>query len=352
MEALLVLLYGLVLVGGVIALPMLLARRPGRTRAAPDPAAIHGFVAREQLDIRLPGPDDELTAALADGSWQAAARLLSGTSSDPELRWQRVQTLAGAAAVQLAGEPGRGAAWLRAWRAEAPKDAGAAQVHAEFLVQRARRAGADSADYRMLLEEARTVAGDATLLAPGDPTPYLTELGVARGLGYSRADFDALWAKITARAPHHVGAHLAALPCLPSRDDAHQFAERAAGAAPKASPLPALPLFAVHAHLPEVITVRSFWHSASIARAIGGALYAVETAPDNHPVLPQIRHLLVWFLVRAERYSEALEQLRHIDGHVGAVPWSYENDPAAAYAACRAAAVTGFERNSDPGHVR
>jgi hypothetical protein len=352
MELLWVLLYGLILVGGVIALPVLLARRAGRTRAAMDPAATLGFVPYAQLDIRLPGPDDELTAALAERSWQAAAQLLSGTC-EGELRWQRVQTLAGAAAVQLAEAPCQGGAWLRAWRAEAPKDAGAAQVHAEFLVQRARRAGADSADYRLLLEEARTVAGDAALLAPGDPAPYITELGVARGLGYPRADFDALWRKISARDPHHMGAHIAALSCLSSRDDAEGFAERAASGAPEGSPLPALPLFAVFAHLPEVLTVRSFWQSETIERAIGGALYAVETAAGgNHPVLPQIRHLLVWFLVRAERYAEALEQLHHIDGHVGAVPWSYEADPAAAYAACRAAAVAGFERNSTPGRVR
>lgn len=348
---LLLLLYGLILVGGVIALPLLLARRAGMIRAAVDPAATHGFVPRDQLDIRLPGPDEELIAALAQGTWQAAARLLASTP-DRELRWQRVQTLAGAAAVQLEEAPDQGAAWLRAWRAEAPKDAGAAQVHADFLVQRARRAGPESSDYRMLLEEARTVAADATLLAPGDPIPYITELGVARGLGYSSGDFDALWTKITAREPHHMGAHLAALPCLPSQDATEKFAERAAGAAPKDSPLPALPLFAVFAHLPEVITVRSFWQSRTIARAIGGALYAVETTPDDHPVLPQIRHLLVWFLVRAERYAEALEQLRRIDGHVGAVPWSYETDPAAAYAACRAAAVAGFERKSAPGRVR
>lgn len=347
-------LYGLILVGGLVVLPVLLARRAGRAVAAADPGA-HGFVPAEELDIRLPGPDPDLTDALAEaqrsGDWRPAARLLAATTEDRERRRQRVSALAGAAAVELARAPGQGGAWLRAWRVDAPKDAGAAQVHAEFLVQRARRAGAESPDHRMLLEEARTVAGEAALLAPGDPTPYITELGVARGLGYSPADFDELWTKITTRSPHHMGAHLAALPYLP-QDEALEFAEHAASAAPEGSPLPALPLFAVFAHLPEVITVRSFWQSDTITRAIGGALYAVETAPADHAVLPQVRHLLAWFLVRAERYAEALEQLRHIDGHVGAAPWSFEADPAAAYAAYRAAAVAGFERNSTPGRVR
>ncbi|BCK68934.1 hypothetical protein Srufu_028870 [Streptomyces libani subsp. rufus] len=59
---------------------------------------------------------------------------------------------------------------------------------------------------------------------------------------------------------------------------------------------------------------------------------------------PHVRHLLVWFLVRAERYAEAMEQLRLVDGHVGAVPWSYGHSPAAEYAAYRALAIAGWEQ--------
>lgn len=93
---------------------------------------------------------------------------------------------AGAASLELAQRPGAGGAWLRTWRAEAPKDAGGAAVHAEFLVQQAWRSStAGTDDFRIILEEARTVCGEAALLAPGDPVPYLTELAVARGLGYS-----------------------------------------------------------------------------------------------------------------------------------------------------------------------
>ncbi|CAM5571680.1 hypothetical protein [Streptomyces] [Streptomyces griseus] len=64
-----------------------------------------------------------------------------------------------------------GGAWLRTWRAESPKDAaGGAAVHAEFLVQQAwRSSAAGSDDFRIILEEARTVCGEAALLAPGDP---------------------------------------------------------------------------------------------------------------------------------------------------------------------------------------
>jgi hypothetical protein len=322
-------------------------------RHAIDPEE-YGFVPRERLDARLPGPDPELAETLAEirrtQEWQPAARLLAATGRDWELRWQRVQTLAGAAAVELAERPGEGGRWLRTWRLESPKEAGGAAVHAEFLVRQARQSpgGAGSDEYRIILEEARAVCADAALLAPGDPTPYIIELAAARGLGYRQADYEELWGRITARAPHHMGAHLAALHywCEKwhgSKELADAFTHAAAGSAPEHSLLPALPLFAVFEHLPEVNVVSGLYQSAVVTRAIEGALFATRSAPADHPMLPHVRHLLVWFLVRAERYAEAMEQLPHVDGHVGAVPWSYSQDPAAEYAAYRALAVAGWE---------
>lgn len=175
--------------------PFVLRRRGGIRQVAPgspdaaDPDA-YGFVRQEELDIRLPGPDQDLLDVLdvvqRTQDWRAASQLLAGTPKEGEVRWQRVQAFAGAASLELAQRPGAGGAWLRTWRAEAPKDAGGAAVHAEFLVQQAWRSStAGTDDFRIILEEARTVCGEAALLAPGDPVPYLTELAVARGLGYS-----------------------------------------------------------------------------------------------------------------------------------------------------------------------
>lgn len=90
--------------------------------------------------------------------------------------------------------------------------------------------------------------------------------------------------------------------------------------------------------------VRSLYQSAVVERAIEGAHFALREAPADHPMAPHVRHLLVWFLVRAERYPEAMEQLRQVDGHVGAVPWSYGRSPAAEYAAYRALAIAGWEQ--------
>lgn len=352
---LLIFLIAVVMIGGLIVLPALRRRRGGRetlegAMRATDPGE-YGFVPREQLDVRLPGPDPQLIEALEEvqssQDWQPASRLLALTDATSELRWQRVQTLAGAAAFALAQAPGQGGMWLRTWRAAAPEDPGAAAVQAEFLVRQALR-DPSSQDFRMILEEARDVCHEAARLAPEDPVPYIVELGVARGLPYRQADFEEVWTKVTDRAPHHMGAHLAALHywCEKwhgSQDRADTFTHAAASAAPAKSLLPALPLFGVFEHLPEVNLVRGLYQSDVITKAVEGALYAVRQAPADHPVLPHVRHLLIWFLVRSERYADAMEQLRHVDGHVGAVPWSYGADPAADYAVYRALAVAGWE---------
>ncbi|MFJ2443254.1 MULTISPECIES: hypothetical protein [unclassified Streptomyces] len=326
---------------------------PGSPDAA-DPAA-YGFVRQEELDIRLPGPDQDLLDVLdvvqRTQEWRAAAQLLAGTPKEGEVRWQRVQAFAGAASLELQQKPGVGGSWLHAWRAEAPKDPGGAAVHAEFLVQQAwRSSAAGTDDFRIILEEARTVCAQAGLFAPGDPVPYITELAVARGLGYSHEQFDQLWAKIIDRAPAHMGAHLAALHywCEKwhgSREEADRFATSAAARAPQGSLLSALPLFAVYEHLPEINLVRGFYESAVVSKAIEGALYAVQSARPDDPMLVHVRHLLVFFLVRSERWSEAMHQLVRIDGHVGALPWTLEGDPAAQYAVYRALAVAGYESN-------
>ncbi|MEU4132420.1 hypothetical protein [Streptomyces wuyuanensis] len=327
---------------------------PGSPDAA-DPAA-YGFVRQEDLDLRLPGPDQDLLDVLdlvqRTQDWRAASQLLAGTEKEGERRWQRVQAFAGAASLELQHQPGTGGSWLRAWRSESPKDAGGAAVHAEFLVQQAWRSsgGTGSDDFRIILEEARSVCGEAALLAPGDPVPYIVELAVARGLGYSHEQFDQLWAKVIDRAPAHMGAHLAALHywCEKwhgSREEADHFATTSAARAPQGSLLSALPLFAVFEHLPEVNLVSGFYQSAVVTKAVEGALHAAHHASGNDPVLPHVRHLLIFFLVRSERWAEAMQQLVLVDGHVGALPWTHGSDPAGEYAVYRALAVAGYEAN-------
>ncbi|MDT0265351.1 hypothetical protein RM844_03490 [Streptomyces sp. DSM 44915] len=316
-----------------------------------------GLVPVDQLDVRLPGPDDELVHALEEvreaGNWRPAGQLLALTD-DSEQRWQRVQSLAGAAAMELAewrasgaapGEGQRDAGWLRRWRGEEPRDPGGAQVYAQFLVWQA-MADPSAAEYQIILEEARTVCAEAAELAPDDPVPHIVELAIARGLDYSRADFDAVWQRVTERDKQHMGGHLAALPYLSekwhgSRQEAEGFARAAAGAAGAGSLLPALPLFAVYDHLPDLQHSPGMYQGAVVSDAIEAAQYALNNARPDHPVEPHVRHLLLCFLVRAERYPEAAEQVRAIDGYVGAIPWVDGENPATEYAAYRALAIAG-----------
>ncbi|GLF94315.1 hypothetical protein [Streptomyces yaizuensis] len=344
-----------------VLLPFALRRRAvGIRQVAPDaPDAAdpvsYGFLRQELQDIRLPGPDQDLVDVLdlvqRTQDWRAASQLLAGTPQSGELRWQRVQAFAGAAALELAQKPGAGGSWLRTWRLESPKDAGGAQVHAEFLVQQAWRSSAvGSDDFRIILDEARTACADAALLAPGDPIPYIVELAIARGLGYPHDQFDQVWAKVIDRAPHHMGAHLAALHywCEKwhgSRQEADHFATTAAARAPQGSLLAALPLFAVYEHIPDLVVVQNFYGTAVVGKAMDGALYAAHSARDGDPVLPHVRHLLIWFLVRGERWAEAMQQLVRVDGHVGALPWTQSPDPAAEYTLHRNLAVAGYEAN-------
>ncbi|MFI8961184.1 hypothetical protein ACIGO8_03635 [Streptomyces sp. NPDC053493] len=352
-------LFALALLFGVMS-PLVLRRRRGIRPVAPgspdaaDPEA-YGFLRQEEQDVRLPGPDRDLLDVLdvvqATQDWRAASQLLKGTEAEGEIRWQRVQAFAGAASLELAGRPGAGGAWLRSWRAEAPKDPGGAQVYAEFLVQQAwRTASAGTEDFRVILEEARSACEQAGLLAPGDPVPYISLLAVARGLGYSHEEFDQVWAKVIDRAPQHMGAHLAALHywCEKwhgSREEADHFATTAAARAPQGSLLAALPLFAVFENRPEFVVGVDFYRTAVVTRAVAGAMYAVHSARSDDPMLAHVRHLLVQFLMCSERWEEAMRLLVRVDGYVGALPWTLSEDPAAAYTVCRNLIVAGYESN-------
>ncbi|MFB7569866.1 hypothetical protein [Streptomyces sp. NPDC056165] len=350
---------------GFVLVPFLRRRRAGIEQVTPghpdaaDPAN-YGFVRQEELDVRMPGPDQDLLDVLElvqrTQDYRAASQLLAGTEKEGELRWQRIQAFAGAASLELQQRPGGvseapGGQWLRVWRAEAPKDPGGAAVHAEFLVQQAWRTATPGTDeFRIIMEEAREACGQAALLAPGDPVPYIVELSVARGLAYSQPEFEKLWLKILDRAPAHTGAHLTALHywCEKwhgSRELAYSFAEAAAARAPRGSLLAAMPLFAVFEHLPEVNLVRGFYQSEVVTKAVHGALFAVHAARPDDPMLAHVRHLLLFFLVRSERWAEAMSQLIHVDGHVGSVPWTLSEDPAAEFAVYRALAVAGYEAN-------
>ncbi|MEU5538063.1 hypothetical protein [Streptomyces sp. NPDC020362] len=339
---------------GILALPVVIAAvwftgvfvkelfspsPPGADEAA-DAAERLGLLPAERQDTEhaapLPAPWAEALAAVRGGDWQPAAEALRGIGRD----WERRTTLSGLLGTLAAEDD----AWLLAWEAARPDDPDAAVVRAQSTVYLAwELRGAKMARYttqeqfegfHRTLAGAREEIARAAALNPDDPTPYITEIWVALGLGLPHAEMDKLWAEITTRAPHHFGAHYSALQywCAKwrgSEQQAFDFAERAAADAPLGSLLSALPLVAHFEH-DESTDVAADSTPEMVARVDAGLADAAAADPE-HPGLAQLRHLLAFYLHLQDRHEAALEQFKLVDGYVDALPWSYRGDESAAY---------------------
>jgi hypothetical protein len=316
---------------------------------------LYGMLPMRRLNTRLAGPDPALEKVLADvsrGHWETAEELLTATGSDWERRTLYTQRLA-----DVAGHYGDDG-WLKAWQAARPADPGAALVQAQARVGRAwKLRGAKFArhtshkqleGFHRELTHSHEDIVRAVSLNPEDPTPLITEIWVALGLGCPHQEMHELWALLTARAPHHFDAHYSALQywCAKwrgSKQAASDFAQRAAEGAPAGSLMAALPLIAWYEnnHLDDVPA--SAYRTAPVRALVDAALADVAAAGD-HPRLPTVRHLLAYFLVRQQRYQEALEQFHLVDGYLAALPWRYASGPfgkALRYRAMRTKAARG-----------
>lgn len=296
-----------------------------------------GLLPAERQNTEYAGPlPDDWEAALntvrggGDG-WKAAAGLLRDIGRDWESRSCAVNLLA-----KLAAEDD---SWLLAWEADGPDgpdDPDAAMVRAKSTVnlawnirgsQRAdNTTGEQFAGFHRLLQRSREEIARAAALSPDDPTPYITEIWTALGLGYPHSEMDRLWSELTARDPHHYEAHFSALQywCKKwrgSEELATGFAERAAASAPLGSLLTALPLIAHFEH-DESDDVEADRTPEMIARVNAGLADAAAADPA-HPRLSELRHLLAYYLSLQDRDEAAIEQFRLVDGHVNALPWRY-----------------------------
>ncbi|MDX2845931.1 hypothetical protein PV377_44650 [Streptomyces ipomoeae] len=233
--------------------------RPSPDEADPDAAEALGLLPAERQNTKYAGPlpagMDATLAAVRGGDWKAAAKLLQDIGRD----WERRSS----AAYQLAELAAKEDDWLLAWEADRPDDPDAAVVRARSTVilawdlrggKRAKHTTSEQfVGFHRMLERSREEIARAAALNPDDPTPYITEIWVALGLGYPHSEMDRLWAEITARAPHHYEAHFSALQywCAKWRGSeklATEFAERAAADAPLGSLLTVLPLIAHFEH--------------------------------------------------------------------------------------------------------
>ncbi|WP_060883504.1 hypothetical protein [Streptomyces caniscabiei] len=304
----------------------------------PDAAESMGLLPAERQNTEyagaLPAGWDATLAAVRGGDWKAGAKLVQDIGRD----WDR-RSRATALLADIAAEDDE---WLLAWEADRPDDPDAAVVRARstvFLAGNLR--GAKKAKYttqeqfagfHRMLERAREEIARAALLNPDDPTPYVTEITVALGLGYPHAEMDRLWAEIIARAPHHYEAHFSALQywCAKWRGSeklATEFAERAAANAPLGGLLTVLPLIAHFEH--DTSDDAEADRTPTMIGRVDAGLADAAAADPTHPRLPELRHLLAYYLALQDRDDAALEQFKLVDGYVNALPWRYQGDGAA-----------------------
>lgn len=163
----------------------------------------------------LPAGWEAALSRVGGGDWHAAAELLRGIGRDWDRRSKAVGVLG-----KLAVEDDT---WLLAWEAAHPDDPDAAVVRASSTItlagqirgaKRARHTTEEQfAGFHRMLHRSRDEIARAAALNPDDPTPYVTEISVALGLGYPHSEMDKLWTEITARPAPLRGA-LAGAPVL------------------------------------------------------------------------------------------------------------------------------------------
>lgn len=312
-----------------------------------------GFVAEADLDTENWAPVPmERTAALEaarSGDWEAAAAYIEAAGNDWQERMERVRPLAEAAAEDDA--------WLLAWRAARPSDPTAALVDADTAVMvawnvRGAQSGSRTTQeqfrlFRDLLLKAQEVAHEAQRLAdPADPTPYIVEQPIGQGLGYSHERYRELWDHVVKRDPKVLWSHIAGLQywCRKwrgSHELALAFARESAAAGRPGDLLTLLPLIAYFEQetYEEDLAAETYFKEPEIVAAVDAALLDLAAAGDEHPGTARIRHILAYLLFWQDRDEQAVEQFRHIDGYIGALPWTYAGSPKRRYLYARDWAV-------------
>ncbi|SEC63314.1 hypothetical protein [Streptomyces sp. TLI_105] len=315
-------------------------------------AASLGLLPADRLDteeIDPPSPErTAATAAVRSGDWAAGAAYVEEAGRDWYERDRRISLLADAAVEDDA--------WLLAWRRERPDDPAAAAVHACSLVylaweirgsKQARHTTQEQfASFHRVLEQARGAFARAQELAGDDPTPFVDELALAMGLGYSHEAFQTLWAEIEKRAPHHFPAYATGVQywCRKWRGSHEQALAFARRGAEGARPGELLTLFPLEAYFEQEayeseIEPQEFYNRPEVVAATDAALADLAAAEGvldaRDPRIVQTRHLVAWMLYWQDRYEAALAQFRLVDGYIGCRPWSYSGDPKARFTKVR-----------------
>ncbi|MBD0695107.1 hypothetical protein [Streptomyces sp. CBMA123] len=314
------------------------------------------LVPREQLVLREDEPSAELAAALdaaRAGDWRTVSEYLAEADSDRDAnrRWMRMEPLSTAAAKEDH--------WLRRWREEEPRNAAAALLQTDALVQLAWeiRSGRYASEVTMeqadgfhrVLREAEQTAREAVELAPAeDPNPWVAQIAVAMGLGWSQEDFRKLWAEVTARDPHHLRAHEGALQywCAKwhgSHELMHAFVDTALADAPAGSLLTTLRVRAYFEQITRDESGAAAYRTPEFTAAVDALLADLEQADPAHPQLQAARGWAAWSLVMNARVAHAFEQFQAMGREV-AGPWRNYDDPQAAFDRMREITVQAIAR--------
>jgi hypothetical protein len=289
-------------------------------------------------------PEAAVLAARA-GDWRPAAAFLAA-EGDGDLR-----SLRAAALGELAA---KGDGWLRQWRADEPRDAAAALVQTESLVIRAWevRTGGwahtvshdQRQEFRRLLGEAALVAEEAVRLAPAeDPNPWVAQLNIALGLGWSHERFLALWREIVSRDRRHVRAHISALQywCQKwhgSHALMHGFVASVLAEAEPGCLRATLMMRAFYEEYLVDNSSRSDYRTPALVAAAQAAAAELAVVDPGHHRILATRGWVAWGLTHAGLGSQALEVFRSMGREVSG-PWEYSGRPLQAFELTRTLAV-------------
>ncbi|MGW3631065.1 hypothetical protein ACWD7F_13015 [Streptomyces sp. NPDC005122] len=273
-------------------------------------------------EVLLDAPDDRLGPALVGagrGEYGITAKLLATTREAAEWENRDRYTMRLADFARCRGE------WLDTWQSDSPHDPDALLVKAELAVRR----WWDSPARAELLRQVGPLITAAAEGDPHDPVPWRIALDHARGTNAGHTEFEKLWGEAVRRSPHHYGCHVAALKYLSaawygSHRECFDFAERAAQDALPGSLVQALPVRAAFAFLTggggAVVRRERLDAAADLAIAVSAAYGPADPWPA------EVRNLLTYVLVRLERWTDALEQLRLIGPYATSFPWDRVSD--------------------------
>ncbi|MFE9247527.1 hypothetical protein [Streptomyces sp. NPDC007088] len=313
--------------------PLLALRRTARMIRLTAPLS-DGLPADEE--VLLDAPEPWLAPALVaagTGVYEDAAKLLATTRERAE--WETRDRCVARLAAFADARP----EWFAHWQEAAPHDPDMLLVKAELALRRgwASPARAD------LLRGASPLIAAAAEGDASDPVPWRVALDQARGTNASHTVFENLWEQAVRRSSHHYGCHLAALEYLSaawygSHRECFDFAERAAEDALPDSLLQTLPLRAAYMWLTaeEGGTPRGP-RAAAVARerldaAADRALALSARYPQGDPWPAEARNLLVYVLLRLERWTQALQELRRVGPLATSTPWAaLSDDPLAQF---------------------